>query len=79
MAYCYHITCFKSESKKIVSTSSKDSIKDEIRKKFSISGEFIIQLPYEENDWVDLNNVSCLPDSGKLRIILTESTQSGSY
>jgi len=67
-SYRYHVTCSKTKSKKLISASSRnrDVIIKEIKRKFSVNSEILLQKKYEVNDWVDVDTDEELPDDQKL-------------
>ena len=57
--------------KKIVSVQVKENLQDRIRERFGVStsAELLIQLWNEKyEDFVDVDDVNSLPDSGKLSV-----------
>ena len=70
MPYEYHVTCKESGSKKKVAVELKDGLIAEILRRFAVENEneIILQQPFED-DWLDVEDVIDLNDSGKLRFI----------
>lgn len=52
----------------MIRADSKDGIVEAVRTAFSVNGNITLQVPYED-DWLDVDEVSDLPDTGKLKFI----------
>jgi len=68
MTFEYHVTCIETKSKKIIAVDDKLGIVAKIKERFGVSTELVLQLPYGD-DWVDVEDLSDLPDGGKLAFL----------
>jgi len=76
MTFEYHVTHKDTESTKKGTVSAKEELVAVIKERFSVQIDILLQQQFED-DWIDIENVSDIPDSGKLRF-LTKATQ-GQY
>jgi len=65
MPHEYHVTCNETKSKKMIAVDDKASLVKMIQERFNVMNDIILQQPYLD-DWVDTEDMSDVPDSGKL-------------
>jgi len=68
--YRYHATC--NSDKKIIATDDKSALCDTVRHEFGIlSAVFLQSWDAEFEDWLNVTDVTQLPDKCKLNIVVT--------
>jgi len=62
------LCALKQSPKKIIAVGDKLGIVAKIKERFGVSTELALQLPYDD-DWMDVEDLSDLPDGGKLAFL----------
>jgi len=64
----YHVTC--GIEKKIVTVDDKTTLNDVIQTQFGVSSCLLQSWDSEFEDWVNVTDVTQLPDKGKLQAVV---------